>query len=160
MTTVTAEAKPKVDDLSAVDRDSLHTLPLKIVPLRLTALSRARMIKTSRLESEIELFRDAGVGLISIKSLPDFIQADPEDVAADLEILYRLGDLNSFDVFSLRNSLRDLKIDVRSASDLQLSPSMEEKLTDYMKSFTRPLVANVFGATNDNINNSGQKAYP
>lgn len=158
MTSVTAEAQPKNDDISEVDRDSLHTLPLKIVPLRLAALSRARMIKTSRLESEIELFRDssAGVGLIAIKALPDFIQASPEDVEADLEVLHRLGDLNSFDVFSLRNSLRDLKIDVRSASDLQLSPSMEEKLTEYMKSFTRPLVVNVFGATNDNIQNSGQ----
>ncbi|GHD41845.1 hypothetical protein GCM10017083_06190 [Thalassobaculum fulvum] len=157
MTTVTAESQQqKQDDLDPVDRDSLHTLPLKIVPLRLAALSRARMIKTSRLESEIELFRDAGVGLIQIKSLPDFIQADPEDVEADLEVLHRLGDLNSFDVFSLRNSLRDLKIDVRSAGDLQLSGTMEEKLTEYMKSFTRPLVVNVFGATNDNIQNSGQ----
>lgn len=156
MTTVTVEPDRARDDLSEVDRDSLHTLPLKIVPLRLAALSRARMIKTSRLESEIELFRDAGVGLIQIKSLPDFIQASPEDIEADLEVLHRLGDLNSFDVFSLRNSLRDLKIDVRSASDLQLSGSMEEKLTEYMKSFTRPLVVNVFGATNDNIKNSGQ----
>src|SRR3546814_16177038 len=33
---------------------------------------------------------------------------------------------------------------------------MEERLTEYMKSFTRPLVVNVFGATNDNIKSSGQ----
>src|SRR3546814_20217203 len=31
-----------------------------------------------------------------------------------------------------------------------------ERLTEYMKSFTRPLVVNVFGATNDNIKSSGQ----
>lgn len=150
--------KATKDDLDAVDRDSLHILPLKIVPLRLTALRRARMIKTSRLESEIELFKDhvTGAGLIHVKALPDFIQADPADVEADMEVLHQLADLNSFDVYSLRNSLRDLKIDVRSAADLQLSPGMEERLTEYMKSFTRPLVANVFGANNDNVESSGQ----
>ena len=158
MSAVTAEAKPVKDDLEEVDRDSLHTLPLKIVPLRLAALRRARMIKTSKLESVIELFKDssAGSGLIDIKSLPDFIQADEADIAADLEILHPLADLNSFDVFSLRNSLRDLKIDVRSATDLQLSPAMEGRLTEYMKSFTRPLVTNVFGTPNDAVESSGQ----
>ncbi|MEQ8398477.1 hypothetical protein [Thalassobaculum sp.] len=158
MSAVTAEAKPVKDDLDEVDRDSLHTLPLRIVPLRLAALRRARMIKTSKLESVIELFKDssAGSGLIDIKSLPDFIQADEADIAADLEILHPLADLNSFDVFSLRNSLRDLKIDVRSATDLQLSPAMEGRLTEYMKSFTRPLVTNVFGTPNDAVESSGQ----
>ena len=86
MSAVTAEAKPVKDDLEEVDRDSLHTLPLKILPLRLAALRRARMIKTSKLESVIELLKDssAGSGLIDIKSLPDFIQADEADFAADM----------------------------------------------------------------------------
>ncbi|MEQ8587514.1 MAG: hypothetical protein RLO01_19170 [Thalassobaculaceae bacterium] len=91
-----------------------------------------------------------------MKDLPDFIGAAEEDLKADMDVLYELAELNSFDVFSLRNSLRDLKIDVRQATDLNLSPAMEERLTDYMKSFTRPLVVNVFGANTDNVSNSGQ----
>ena len=157
-----AVATPIVDKqsnaLDDIDRDSLHTLPLSIVPLRLAALSRARLIKTARLESQLELFRGGGTGagLIDINDLPDFIQSDKEDVEADVAVLDSLATLNSFDIFSLRNSLRDLKIDVRQASDLQLSPAMESRLTEYMKSFTRPLVVNVFGANNDNIENTGQ----
>ncbi|NQW08328.1 MAG: hypothetical protein HQ481_00405 [Alphaproteobacteria bacterium] len=157
-----AIAAPLVDKrpnkLDDIDRDSLHTMPLSIVPLRLAALGRARLIKTARLESQLEMFRGGGTGagLIDINDLADFVQADKEDIEADIEILHQLADLNSFDVFSLRNSLRDLKIDVRQASDLKLSPEMEGQLTEYMKSFTRPLVANVFGATNDNVENSGQ----
>ncbi len=147
-----------VNDLADIDRDSLHTMPLKIVPLRLPALRHARLIKTSRLESEIELFTDGatGSGLIEVSDIPDFINADEEDIKSDMTVLNELALLNSFDVFSLRNSLRDLKIDVRQASDLKLSGVMEETLTEYMKAFTRPLVVNVFGATNDNVENSGQ----
>lgn len=133
-------------------------MPLSIVPLRLPALGRARLIKTAQLNSEIELFTDGhtGSGLIDVKSLPDFIGADEEDLKADMAILYELVELNSFDVFSLRYSLRELKIDVRQASDLTLSPAMEERLTEYMKAFTRPLVVNVFGANTDNVDSSGQ----
>ena len=146
------------NDLADIDRDSLHTMPLKIVPLRLPALRRARLVKTSQLESQIELFTDGstGSGLIEVAAIPDFIGADEEDLKADMSVLHELALLNSFDVFSLRNSLRDLKIDVRQASDLKLSGAMEETLTEYMKSFTRPLVVNVFGATNDNVESSGQ----
>ncbi|MDF1791276.1 MAG: hypothetical protein P1U88_05155 [Thalassobaculaceae bacterium] len=133
-------------------------MPLRIVPLRLPGLARARLIKTSQLNSELELFNDGstGAGLIRIKDLPDFIGASEEDLKADMDVLFELAELNSFDVFSLRNSLRDLKIDVRQATDLNLSPAMEARLTDYMKSFTRPLVVNVFGASTDNAENSGQ----
>lgn len=157
-----AEAEPQsltiLEDLEDIDRDSLHTMPLRIVPLRLPGLARARLIKTAQLNSELELFNDGstGSGLIQVKALPDFIGADEADLEADMQVLYELAELNSFDVFSLRNSLRDLKIDVRQASDLTLSPAMEGRLTDYMKSFTRPLVVNVFGANTDNVENSGQ----
>ena len=147
-----------LDDLSDLDRDSLHIMPLRIVPLRLPGLARARLIKSAQLHSELELFHDnaTGAGLIQIKALPDFIGADEEDLKADMAVLYELAELNSFDVFSLRNSLRDLKIDVRHTTDLTLSPAMESRLTEYMKAFTRPLVVNVFGASTDNVSNSGQ----
>lgn len=133
-------------------------MPLRIVPLRLPGLSRARLIKTAQLNSELELFHDGatGSGLIGVRDLPDFIGAAEEDLQADMDVLCELAELNSFDVFSLRNSLRDLKIDVRHTADLNLSPSMEDRLTDYMKAFTRPLVVNVFGGNTDNVRNSGQ----
>ncbi|WPZ34263.1 hypothetical protein T8K17_23905 [Thalassobaculum sp. OXR-137] len=159
---MSAEAEPQgsdiLDDLSDLDRDSLHIMPLRIVPLRLPGLARARLIKSAQLNSELELFHDnsTGAGLIQIKALPDFIGADEEDLKADMAVLYELAELNSFDVFSLRNSLRDLKIDVRHTTDLTLSPGMEARLTEYMKAFTRPLVVNVFGASTDNVSNSGQ----
>src|SRR3546814_1220122 len=103
--TTTTIGVPAKDDIHAIDRDSLHTLPLRIVPLRLAALGRARLIKTSRLESEIALFPAAGVCLIAIQALRAFIQPDPEDIEADLYVLLRLGDLHTLDVFSLRDSL-------------------------------------------------------
>ena len=43
------------------DRDSIHTLPLSVLPVSNTALSKARLIKNHRLETRIELFREAGM---------------------------------------------------------------------------------------------------
>ena len=37
------------------DRDSLHTLPLSVVPIKLPALRRARMVKTVALDAAINL---------------------------------------------------------------------------------------------------------
>ena len=36
------------------DRDSLHTIPIVILPLKTNVFRRARMVKNSRLESAIE----------------------------------------------------------------------------------------------------------
>lgn len=153
-----AQKSEDMTELAPVDRDSLYIMPLRIVPLKLPGLRRAKLVKTARLTSEIELFTDAdaGQGLIEISALGDFIEADDAEIEADADVLWRLSSLSSFDVYTLRNSLRDLNIDVRSQEDLKLSSETEEKLTDYMKAFTRPLIVNVFGADNDKVENSGQ----
>ena len=56
---------------SDYDRDSLHVLPLCIVPLETHALQRTRMIKNAQLESVIEMFegKSTGSGQIKIESL-------------------------------------------------------------------------------------------
>ena len=44
------------------DNDSLHILPLEIVPLRTKSLREARLVKNAHLESMVELFSDAQAG--------------------------------------------------------------------------------------------------
>lgn len=134
--------------ISDFDRDSLHSLPLSIVPLKTPALTRARMIKNVRLESAVELFDDAtaGSGQIDIEGLPAEF-AWPEGFNhPDLAILRKLALLPSFDVFSLRVSLRDLGIAVNDYSALRLSKRKNEELTEYMTGFTRPLIREIYGA--------------
>ena len=42
-----------------LDMDSLHALPLSIIPFETPALGRARLIKNSFLESAVEIYKDA-----------------------------------------------------------------------------------------------------
>ena len=42
--------------------DSLHTLPLEIMPVKTPGLKKALLIKNARLESVIELFNDSSAG--------------------------------------------------------------------------------------------------
>ena len=44
------------------DRDSLHILPLSMIPRETRGLQRARMIKNNRLESMVELFEGEEIG--------------------------------------------------------------------------------------------------
>ena len=62
-------AAPAVDSIDALDRDSLHTLALGLIPVAHPAIKRARLVKNSRLESVIEVFRDreAGSGQLDIR---------------------------------------------------------------------------------------------
>ena len=59
-------------EISDGDRDSMHILPLTILPLETPSLNRARLIKNVRLESVVELFTDlkSGSGQVDIESLP------------------------------------------------------------------------------------------
>ena len=128
------------------DRDTLHTLALGIMPLKKNTLKRARMIKNSRLESVIEVFRDPGVGSgqIQVESLPHEFNAEalpPEDFA----LLRRLALLPSYDVYSLRINLRAAGIQVNDVSALRLSPAKTAELSVYMKNFTRPLLMQIYG---------------
>lgn len=128
-------------------RDALHILPLADIPLEVTGLRRAFMIKNVQLESVIEIFNDehAGSGQIPVRQIRQVFSATKAEATRDSVKLGRLANLNSFDVYSLRIELRRLEIDVNDAAALKLSDSKRQQLTTYMKSFTRPLIQQVFG---------------
>ena len=130
-----------IDDF---DRDSLHTLPLSMIPLQTSGLRRARMVKNSRYESVVEIFKDAsaGSGQFHVDQLvTEFADIDEDD----MRILRMLRELPSYDMYSLRIRLRELEIPVNDYDDLRLSQSKTRDLDDYMKHFARPLVMQVYG---------------
>lgn len=135
------------DDIVAISdsiRDSLHTLPLSMIPLQSHSLQRSLMIKNSNCESVVELFKaeGSGSGQVSVAQLPNtFKNLTPDD----LSILKKLSDLPSYDVYSLRILLRDLQIPIKDYEELQLSAEKKGELDAYMKVFTRPLLAQVYG---------------
>ena len=134
-------------------RDSLHILPLSIVPLDTPGLQKSRLIKNVRLDTVVEMFNDqkAGSGQINVQHIPDYFESCKQEVEKDLVKLLRLSLLNSFDVYSLRIELRRLEINVNSDANLTLSDSKKAELTTYMKSFTHPLIQHVYGSTDINI---------
>ncbi len=129
------------------DRDSLHILPLTLVPLEVPGLQRARLIKNVRLENVIEVFNDnrTGSGQVRPENLPAQFESYKEEIERDVNIIQKLCRLNSFDVYSLRIELRRMSINVNNYADLSLSSSKKAELTEYMKVFTRPLMLNVYG---------------
>lgn len=125
------------------DRDSLTTLPLMIVPLENAGLRRARMIKNDHLESVIELFNDVDVGRGHIH--PEQVDKFFSGVSLeDTGILTSLAKLPSYDVYSLRITLRKLGIEVDDLEHLQLSDGKQEELQAYMQPFLQKLTLNIF----------------
>ena len=102
------------------DIDSLFILPLRIIPFKTEALARARLVKNSHLVGVMELFaeRETGSGQIEIRDLPQHFSWREGAAHPDLSILYTLAPLPSFDVYSLRRSLRDHGIPVNNYNDL------------------------------------------
>ena len=92
------------------ERDSLHILPLEILPLQTPGLKRARMIKNAGLDSVIELFQDAsaGSGQLDVRDLPNEFDWDDGNNHPDMVILRKVANLPSYDVYSLRVALRQL----------------------------------------------------
>lgn len=132
---------------SDVDRDSLHILPLVILPIQTPGLRRARVIKNARLESVVELFSgvQTGSGQIDIEGLASEFSWPADDPHADLSMMRRLGTLPSYDVYSLRVQLRNLQISVIGHDALVLSKKKNEELAGYMSEFTRPLLTRIYG---------------
>lgn len=133
------------DIFSNGDIDALHILPLSIVPLRSGGLRKTRMLKTSRLEGVVEIFGDRSTGSGQVR--PDAVASHFlfEEESGDVDVIARLGDLPSYDVYSLRRSLRDFGVAVENTNTLQLSKEAQDLLTPYMREFTRPLVEVVYG---------------
>jgi len=128
------------------DMDSLFILPLSIIPLQTPELRDARMVKNAQLRSVVEIFRDAqtGSGQVEIEDLPAAMGWDVAPVHPDLAILRRLSLLPSYDVYSLRISLRSLNISVNDIAALRLSDKKMREITDYMMGFTRPLLQSIY----------------
>lgn len=130
------------------DNDSLHILPLSMIPLQMKALQRTRLIKNTRLEGNVELYREGniGSGQIAVSNLEksfDFAG----DRAKDLFVVKKLAALPSYDVYSLRVSLRKLRIQIDNVDSLRLSDDMAGSLTDHMLVFTRPLIQKIYGGS-------------
>ncbi len=130
-----------------IDRDSLHILPLSILPVETPALRRARLIKNARLQSVIELFqeRHTGSGQMEISDLGKEFNWPVDRLVPDRHLLNRLASLHSYDVYSLRITLRENDIPVNDVEALKLSPRKNAELTEYMTKFTRPLILQIYG---------------
>lgn len=136
-----------LDDEILEENDSLHILPLNIIPLESASLNSARLIKNVRLESVMEFFRGEGTGSgqMDVQDLPAQM-GWPEDIThPDFDVIRKLSKLPSYDVYSLRILLRSLGIPVNNEEHLRLSPGKVAELSDYMTSFTRPLILQLFG---------------
>jgi hypothetical protein len=136
-----------VDPIPAEDRDSLHTLPIQILPIKTRIFRRSRLVKNSRLESVVELFSSAGSGRgqIEICNAAKYVGIEQTPIHPDVRLLQTVAGLPSFDVYSLRILLRAKGISIADSSALKLSPGKIASLSSYMAHFTRPLVTEVFG---------------
>jgi hypothetical protein len=134
-------------------RDSLHLLPLSMLPVRTPGLRKAILRKNHRLQTVIEVFNtpSSGSGQVDPSALIHLFPGYPNEVAFDQAMFRRLQQVPSFDVYSLRIELRRLEIPVEDHEALKLSPRKRDELTGVMKSFTRPLIAHIYGIEQNEV---------
>ncbi len=130
------------------DLDTLHVMPMSIVPFQNRTLERARMIKNGRLQTMIELFSDddTGSGQMTVDAAARQLREEMNAPPKDITILRKLSRLSSYDVYSLRVSLREQDIPVNNIEELRLSPEKSKELGGYMKDFTMPLIRDIYGS--------------
>ncbi len=140
------------------DMDSLHILPLSIIPFELSGLKRARMIKNVRLETVIEMFKDdsAGSGQVRVEDAAKLFGIPEKEPHPDIIKLKRLAALNSYDVYTLRVELRNVGVVVNDFEQLKLSKSKNDELTAYMRDFTRPLISQVYADSDTSLTDVSQ----
>ncbi len=128
------------------ENDALHILPLADMPLKMGALKKTRLIKNGRLEGVVELYSDTatGSGQVSPDDLTEVFDFSG-DRAGDLDVVKKLADLPSYDVYSLRTGLAKANVDIENADALKLSDKMVDSLTAQTRTFTRPLIEKVYG---------------
>jgi hypothetical protein len=146
---MTEKSKDKTQAQS--DSDSLDRLSLSIVPLTTSTLKNARLIKNGRMETAVELHNDPISGSLQIK--PEDISEAFKGAEKDQQIITALSELNSYDVYSMRSSLKQLGIPV-SDDALKLSDTMKAALNGYALEFVRPLVERIFGSANADVDAS------
>lgn len=131
------------DKESEAGRDDIDALSLSIIPLSSNTLKNAKLVKNSRLQTAVELHNDPISGSLQIR--PEDISDALSASEADFEIIRQLSSLHSYDVYSLRSSLKKLGISAEPGG-LELSGDMKRALQEYAHAFTRPLVERIFGA--------------
>ncbi len=139
------------------DRDSLHTLPLSLLPLNMPSLQRAKMLKDHHMKTMVEMYNSgsAGSGRMEVEAIENLFD-DSEELQADLDILRPMELLHSYDVYSLRIELRRLGITIADQAGLQLSERRAKELTSYMTEFTRPLLQQIYGGSEAKIDDMDQ----
>lgn len=140
--------------MNATEIDTLHILPLSQLPLESRPLRQARLVKNARLESMVELFCEhgSGSGQVPPHRLNDFFEFEGR-ATRDFDIICQLGKLTSYDVCSVRVSLRRLGIAIEDLDGLRLSDTNTADLNQHMTEFTRPLMRYVYG--NDSVRTTG-----
>ncbi len=130
------------------DTDALSVLPLGILPFKSVKLREIRMVKNSHLESVLSMFQDDKTGSGHLR--PMDISREFANIASDdIEIVNNCGKLHSFDVYSLRISLRGMGIQVNDTKYLKLSPDMQKDLDRYVRPFTDRLIQAIYGEDGD-----------
>lgn len=157
---MTDTSKSRGDALrnKGAEQDALDRLSLSMIPLSSSTLRNARLIKNNRMETRVELHHDPLSGSLHIR--PDDISDNFTSNARDQAIIRALAALNSYDVYSLRNSLKKLGVEVEGDKKLDLSDEMKETLHHYMLAFTRPLVDRIFGAEDADANGASVNRPP
>jgi hypothetical protein len=140
--------KNKDSKSAASDIDAIDKLSLSMIPLNSTTLKGARLIKNARMETAVELHNDPISGSLQIQ--PEDISEAFSGAESDQQVITALAALNSYDVYSMRASLKKMNIEV-SDSALELSASMKLALGNYTREFTRPLVEKIFGSSHLDI---------
>jgi hypothetical protein len=145
-------------ELKDSDRDSMHILPLSILPIQTPTLRRARLIKNARLQGAVEIFDDikTGSGQMDIEALATEFEWPESPPHPDLVLLRQMCLMPSYDVYSLRVLLRDNDIPIKDLSALQLSKDKKKELAEYMTMFTRPLITEIYGNQGIDIENFEQ----
>jgi len=95
----------------------------------------------------VELFvdEDAGSGQLEVEDLINEFGWSPSEPPDDLIMMRKLAMLPSYDVYSLRISLRQQGVEVEDNTALKLSKAKTDELSEYMTDFTRPLIMQIYG---------------
>ncbi len=158
MSSAAAQQIETPESTTDLDMDSLHILPLSILPLSTTGLKQARLIKNLHFQSVVEIYKDekAGSGQIGPETLKIHFHWESAEDFEDQRLIEHLARLNSYDVYSLRIELRRAGIELEEVDALKLSEAKQVELTEYMRVFTSPLLAEVYGDSDANIENFDQ----
>ena len=142
-------------DKTAYDkaRDSLYTLPLSGIPFKTKGLKSCLLVKNPRLETMIQVFDadKAGKGQVTPLNIEKFVDIKPENLEHDRNIIQKLSELTSFDVYSLRIGLRRVGINVDDDNILQLSDNKRDALSRDVLPFLYPLIEKIFGDDKERI---------